>query len=526
MKILISDSLAEQGLEILKETDELEVEEKTDLSPDQLKEQIKDYDAIIIRSGTKLTKDIIDKADNLKVIGRAGIGVDNIDVEAASLKGIVVMNAPGGNTVSTAEHTFSLILALSRNIPQANISLRENKWDRKKFMGTQVHGKTLGVIGMGRIGTEVAKRAKCFGMRVIAFDPYISKDKMKSLQIKVVDLDRLLQEADYVTVHTPKTEETMHLLAKEEFDKMKDGARVINCARGGIIDEKALLEAIEKGKIAGAALDVYEETPPVDNPLINKECVVATPHLGASTEEAQVNVAIDICKQIKDALLKKIYKNAINLPSVEAEMLEELQPYINLTEKLGALQSQLVEGRIKKINIKYSGDVSKYTLSPLSVALLKGILSPILEESVNDVNASVIAKERGINVVESKQSEAEEFSNLISVQVSTDKEESEVAGTLFTPCDPRIVKIGEFYVDAVPSGFMIVIKNKDLPGIVGEIGTILGKNNINIAAMTFGRKQPKGEAITVLNIDNEVSKNVIEEIKSAENILDARLIRL
>ena len=526
MKILISDPLAKEGIDILKEAGKFQIDEKSNLTLEELKKEIKDYDAVIIRSGTKLTKDIIENADNLKVIGRAGIGVDNIDVNAASLKGIVVMNAPGGNTISTAEHTFSLLLALSRNIPQANMSLRENEWDRKKFMGTQVFGKTLGVIGMGRIGTEVAKRAVSFGMKVIAYDPYISDDKIKGLKIEIVDFDRLLAESDYISIHTPKTEETKHLISTKEFKKMKKGVRVINCARGGIIDEKALLNAIKETKVAGAALDVYEQTPPTDNPLIKLDNVVATPHLGASTEEAQVSVAIDVAKQVKDALLNKVYKNAINLPSVEAEMLDVLQPYIDLSEKLGALQSQIVTGRIKTIEVRYSGEVSEYPLSPITVGLIKGILSPILEEPVNYVNAAVIAKERGINVVESKQSEIEEFSNLISVEVQTDKEKNEIAGTLFTRQDPRVVKINEFYVDAVPSGYMIITKNKDLPGIVGEIGTILGKNNINIAAMTFGRKKPGGEAITVLNIDTAVSEEVLTKIKSADNILDAKLIKL
>jgi len=525
-RILISDPLAKEGLDILKKEDTFKVDEKEKLSPEELKKIIKDYDAIIIRSGTRLTKDIIEAADNLEVIGRAGIGVDNIDVEAASLKGIVVMNAPGGNTISTAEHTFSLLLALSRNIPQANFSLKENKWDRKKFMGTQVFGKTLGVIGIGRIGTEVAKRAISFGMKVIAYDPYISEEKMKTLKVEIVDLDELLKRSDYITVHTPKTEETTYMISKEEFDKMKKGVRIINCARGGIVDEKALLEAINEGKVAGAALDVYEETPPVDNPLIKPDCVVATPHLGASTEEAQINVAIDIAKQVKDALISKVYKNAINLPAIDKKIIDEVRPYINLSEKIGSLESQLVEGRIKEIEVRYSGEVSKYPISAITVGLLKGILSPILEEPVNDVNATVIAKERGINVIESKQSEIEEFSNLISVKVQTDKKKCEIAGTLFTKQDPRIVKIDEFYVDAVPRGYMIITRNKDLPGIVGQIGTILGNNNINIAAMTFGRKEPGGEAITVLNVDAEVSEEVLGQIRQADNIIDAKLIKL
>jgi D-3-phosphoglycerate dehydrogenase / 2-oxoglutarate reductase len=525
-KILISDPLSEEGVNILKKVKKFQIDEKFDLSPDELKKEIKKYDALIIRSGTQVTKDIVANAKKLKVIGRAGIGVDNIDVEAASLRGIVVMNAPGGNTISTAEHTFSLILALSRNIPQANASLKLNKWDRKKFMGTQLFGKTIGIIGMGRIGTEVAKRALSFGMKVVAFDPYMSEEKLKDLKVEVASFNTLLAKADYITVHTPKTEETTHMIGKDEFKKMKKGVRIINCARGGIIDEKSLLEAIKKGRVAGAALDVYEGKSPADNPLIKLDNVVATPHLGASTEEAQVSVAIDIANQVKDALLNKVYKNAVNIPTVEKEILNEVEPYIALTEKIGKLQSQLLTGRIKQIRIKYSGEVSKYPISPITGGLIKGLLSPILEEPVNDVNAQFIAKERGINIIESKHSETEEFSNLISVKIQTDKEKSEVAGTLFTKQDPRIVKIDEFYVDAIPSGYMIITKNKDLPGIVGQIGTILGRNKINISAMTFGRKKPGGQAITVLNIDTAVSRDLIRKIKSAKNIIDAKLIKL
>lgn len=526
VKILVSDPLAKEGLEILKEVKEFQVDEKAKLSPEELKEIIRDYEAIIIRSGTKLTKDIIDNGHKLKIIGRAGVGVDNVDVAAASLKGIVVMNAPGGNTMSTAEHTFSLLLALSRNIPQANASLRQGQWDRKKFMGTQVFGKTLGIIGMGRIGTEVAKRAISFGMKVLAFDPYLLVEKAKELKIEIVEFDNLLSQSDYITVHTPLTDDTKHMISKKEFNKMKKGVKIINCARGGIVDEKALLEAINQGIVSGAALDVYEETPPKDNSLIKLDCVVATPHLGASTEEAQISVAIDMAKQVRDALLGKGYKNAVNLPSVDNETLKIIKPYISLAEKIGSLQSQLIEGRIKEINVSYSGDVSRYPVSPITTGLIKRLLSPILEDDVNDVNAVFIAQDRGIKIIESKQSEAEEFSNLISATVKTDKQEIEVAGTLFTKQDARVVRINGFHVDAVPAGYMIVTKNKDVPGIVGQIGTILGKNKINIAAMTFGRKKPSGEAITVLNIDADVSNEILKQLKLSNDILDAKLIKL
>jgi len=526
MKILVSDPLAKEGIDILKKVKSFQVDEKAKLPPEELKKIIKNYDAIVIRSGTKLTKDIVSNANNMKVIGRAGVGVDNVDVDAASLKGIVVMNAPGGNTISTAEHAFSLLLSLLRNIPQANASMRKSLWERKKFMGSQGFGKKLGVIGMGRIGTEVAKRAIAFGMNVIAFDPYLSLEKAKELNVEIVTLKKLFSESDCITIHTPLTNDTRHLISKNEFNIMKKGVRIVNCARGGIVDEKALLEAIKKGIVAGAALDVYEKSPPVNNPLVALDCVVATPHLGASTEEAQVSVAIDIAKQVRDALLGKGYKNAVNLPVVDPEILEIVKPYIDLAENLGKFQSQTIAGRISQVNIKYSGEIAKYTLAPVTMGLVKGILTPILEEDVNYVNAQVIAKNRGIKIVESKQEEAEEFSSLISVEVVTSKGKSEVAGTMFTEHDPRIVKVNDFYVDAVPSGYMMLTKHKDVAGMIGQIGTILGKNKINIAAMAVGRKKKGGEAITVINIDVAVKDKVLKEIKSAKNIKDVKLIKL
>ncbi len=526
IKILVSDPLAKEGIEILKQVKGFQVDERAKVPPEELKKLIKKYDAIIIRSGTKLTKDIIKHADNLRIIGRAGVGVDNVDVTEASLKGIVVMNAPGGNTVSTAELSFSLLLALSRNIPQANASMRQNLWERKKFMGSQVFGKTLGVIGMGRIGTEVAKRAVAFGMKVIAFDPFLSAEKARELEVEIVSKNKLFSLADYITVHTPLTDDTMHMIGGKEFEKMKKGVRIVNCARGGIIDEKALLDAIKKSKVAGAALDVYEKSPPIDNPLVGLDCVVATPHLGASTEEAQVSVAIDMARQMKDALLGKGYRNAVNLPSVDAETLEIIKPYINLAEKLGSFQSQILEGRVKQVNIKYTGDICKYPVSPITIGLIKGMLSSILEDDVNNVNAQAIAKERGIKIVESKQEEAEEFNNLIDVEVITDKGKCEIAGTLSTKQDPRIVKVNDYYVDAVPSGYMMITRHKDTAGILGLIGTILGKNKINIAAMALGRKKKGGEAITVINIDTTVKEKVLKEIKNAKNIRDVKVIKL
>lgn len=526
IKILISDPLSEEGVKILEKEKEFKVDIKHKLPPEELKKIIGGYNALIVRSETKVTADIISAADNLKIIGRAGVGLDNVDVDAASKKGIIVMNAPAGNTISTAEHTMSMILALSRNIPQANISMREGKWDRKKFMGTELYNKVLGVVGLGRIGTEVTKRALSFKMKVVVYDPYLSEERARKLEVELADLAAVLKQSDYITVHTPLTNETKHLIGEKEFKMMKKGVRVVNCARGGIIDEKALLAALESGLVAGAALDVYEKEPPADSPLVKMPNVVATPHLGASTEEAQVAVSIDIAESIKDALLNKGIRNAINVPSIDSEMMKNLQPYLSLAEKIGLLHTQLAEGHVHKVKVKYIGDVTEYDITPITMALVKGLLSPVLQETINYMNALLIAKNRGIEVAESKTTEILDFANAIAVTVETEKGSNLVMGSLFTRTDPRIIRINNFYVDLVPRGHMVYISNKDVPGVVGEIGTILGQNNINIAGMTFGRINPGGDAITVLNIDNAPNEEVVKKLQRAMNINDVKVIEL
>jgi D-3-phosphoglycerate dehydrogenase len=525
-KILVSDKLSEEGLAILKAEPRFTVDVNTKLTPEELKKVIGDYDAIVIRSGTKLTKDILEHTRAMKVIGRAGVGVDNVDVPAASKKGIIVMNTPLGNTMSTAEQTFSLLLSLSRSIPQAVKSMKEGKWERSKFMGVELYGKKLGIVGLGRIGSEVARRANAFGMKVLAYDPYLTEEKAKEIEVTLVALEALFKDSDYITVHTPLIDETRHLISGEAFSKMKQGVRIINCARGGIVDEAALLEAIKAQKVAGAALDVFEKEPPAGNPLIALDNVIATPHLGASTEEAQVNVAIEVAHQVADALLGRGIRNAVNMPSLEPEEYRMLEPYIRLVEKMGLLLAQILESPCKTINIKYSGQIVAHNLFPLTSAFLKGLLAPILGETVNYINAAVIAKERGVVVEEIKTSEVEDFTNLISVEAVTQQGKKSVAGTLFTNVDPRIVKIGEFNVDVVPQGVMVVIYNIDKPGIVGEIGNIMGENHINIAGMTFGRVTPGGNAITVLNVDSDVPASVLARIKKAKNIVDVKVIKL
>lgn len=526
MKIIVTDPLGKAGMDILNADKNLKVDERPGLKPDELKKIIKDYDAILVRSGTKLTGDIIETADNLKIIGRAGVGVDNVDLNAATKKGVIVMNTPEGNTVSTCELAVSMLLSLNRNIPKACSSVKSGEWNRKAFKGTELMGKTLGVIGFGRIGKEVAKRMIGFGMNVVAYDPFISPESVKAMDVEFAKLDDLFKQADYITLHIPLVPETKHILNKEAFKKMKKGVRIVNCARGGVVDEAALLESVKEGKVKGAALDVFESEPPKNKELIEHPDVVVTPHLGASTEEAQENVALAVAEQVRDALTGGGVKNAVNMPSMDAETSRALKPWLSIAEKLGAFQSQIIKGSIKKVSVKYSGVVTEYTLAPLTLGVLKGLLTPILGEGVNFVNAPVLAKERGIEVVESKTTSLEDFANFISIEVVTNEQTSLVIGTLFGKTDSRIVRINEFYIDAVPQGTMLMISNQDRPGLVGEVGTILGKHNINIAEMTLGRKIEGERALTVINVDGDVSKDSLGEIRKLKKVIDVKVITL
>ena len=526
LKVLISDRLAEEGVKILEGQEGLSVELKTGLSPEKLKEIIGDYDGLIVRSATKVTKDVLEKASKLKVIGRAGVGLDNIDLKIATSKGVIVMNTPAGNTISTCEHTISMMLALSRNIPQADFSTKKGEWKRSKFMGVEVYGKILGIFGLGRIGTEVAKRAIAFGMKIIACDPYLTLEKAEELGIELVEAGELFKKSDYITVHVPLSDETKHIISDKEFNLMKDGVRIINCARGGIIDEKALAGALKSKKVTAAALDVFEKEPPTDSSLLELDNLVATPHLGASTEEAQVNVAIEIAESVKDALLKGIIRNAANYPCLEPEVCKVLNPYISLSEKLGLFTGQIIGGRLFKVNIEYNGEITKMDCSPLTLSLLKGLLTPSLRETVNFVNALTLAKERGIKVSQVKSTQSEEFANLITITAETDKDNHCVSGTLFTNKEMRIVKLDDFYIEAIPKGPMLIINNLDKPGIIGNLGMLLGKHDINIAGMNFGRKTPGGNSITVLNVDSPVSDDVLSRIRQLENILSVKMVKL
>jgi len=527
MKILISDKLEKEGVRIFEAVKEFQVDCKYDLSPEELKEIIPAYDALIIRSGTRVTAEIIAAADRLKYIGRAGVGLDNVDLKAATQKGIVAMNTPAGNTTATAEQTMSLILALSRNIPQACASVRDGKWERAKFKGVELYGKTIGIIGLGRIGSTVANMCRAFGMKIIGFDPYLSAEVAEKRGIQMAALEDLLKQADYITLHLPKTAETVNLITAKEFAMMKSSARVINCARGGIVKEEDLVQALKDGVIAGAAVDVYAQEPPdPKHPLFSCENCVTTPHLGASTSEAQVNVAIEIAETITNALLGKGIANAANFPSVSAEAYAVLSPYINLGEKMGVFAGQLIKGGIKEIRIAYHGEVTSHKTDPVTMSLTYGLLAPILGETVNFVNSLAVAKERGIMVEVVEPGSEEEFVNLIRVVVKTDQEDFSVWGTLSSNKKPRIVKVDDVYVEAVPDGNMLFINNNDKPGVVGAVGTILANAGINIAGITFGRETPGGKAVSVVNIDSEVDESVLEQISQVKDVLVVKLLKV
>ncbi len=526
MKVLVSDNIAEAGIKILEQTPGIEVDVKVGLSHDELKSIIGEYDALIIRSATKVDADIISAAKKLKVIGRAGIGLDNVDIDAATQKGIVVMNTPGGNAVTTAEHTIAMMMALSRNIPQATASLKAGKWEKKKFQGRELFNKTLGVIGFGQIGRIVADRAKGLKMKVIVYDPYIKPEIIEKHDMEPVSFEELLRRADYVTIHTPKTKETINMFNKKTFSMMKKGAMLINCARGGIVNEDDLYEALVSGHLAGAALDVFSQEPPGKIPLMELDNFICTPHLGASTVEAQEKVAVEIANQVVLYLLHGTVKNAVNVPSISAELMNILKPYVTLMEKMGLMQAQLAEAPILEVKIDYAGAIIEYDLSPLTTAFLKGLLTPALKDDVNFVNAPFIARERGIKVTESKSSTSEDFVTLITTAVKTTDGENVVAGTIFGKDRPRLVRINDFYLEAIPEGHNLLIYNLDKPGVIGMIGTILGKNNVNINRMQVGQEPKKQQNIILLSTDIPVNDKVLEELQSQENVFSVKRIEL
>jgi D-3-phosphoglycerate dehydrogenase len=524
-KVLVSDPIDQVGIDILSQVGQVDI--KTNLSPEDLILTIPDYDALMIRSGTRVTKEVIEAGANLKIIGRAGVGVDNVDVPAATRKGIVVVNSPEGNTIAAAEHTLAMMMAMSRYIPAANQSVKGGKWDRKSFTGVEVYKKTLGIVGLGKIGTHVATVARAMGMKLLAYDPYISHERAEQLGCRLVELDILFQEADYITLHLPKTPETTHLIGAEAIAKMKPTARIVNCARGGIIDEAALAEALKQGKIAGAALDVFEQEPLGESVLrdLGKEMVL-TPHLGASTEEAQVNVAVDVAEQIRDVLLGLPARSAVNIPGLRPDLLEQLRPYLQLAETLGNLVGQLAGGRVESLNIRLQGELATNQSQPIVVAALKGLLSNALQERVNYVNASIEAKERGIHVIETRDASIKDYTGSLHLLAKGSLGEHSVSGALLGESEIRITSVDDFPVNVPPNRHMLFTLHRDMPGIIGNIGSLLGSFNVNIASMQVGRKIVRGDAVMVLSIDDPLPEGLLAEILKVSGIRDAYTVTL
>ncbi|HAP93049.1 MAG TPA: phosphoglycerate dehydrogenase [Desulfotomaculum sp.] len=520
------DNVSEEGLVPLRREEDIETTVGEKMSEEELISIIGDYDAMIVRSATKVTGDVLAAGTRLKVVGRAGVGVDNIDLEAATRQGVLVVNAPDGNTIAATEHTIAMMLALARNIPQAAAKMRDGVWDKKLFTGVELRGKVLGIVGLGRIGSAVAKRAQAMEMEVVAYDPYINKEKADSLAIKVVSLEDLFGQADFITIHAPKMKDTYHSINDDTIALMKDGVYIINCARGGVIDEAALYRAMLSRKVAGAALDVFEKEPTVDSPLLKLPNFIATPHLGASTREAQLNVALDVAGEIVAVLRGRMAKNAVNIPSISPQTLAVVGPYLTLAEKLGGLLAQLVYGRVHKLEVIYSGEVFKGDVTPLTTAVVKGSLDPILQEAVNFVNAPVLARNRGIQVMQSIDGEALGYTNLITLKVYTDQEEKSVAGTLFGKNDSRLVLIDGYRIDTVPSGYLLYIPHLDKPRIIGPVGVLIGEHDINIASMQVGRKDRGGRAVMMLSVDAPVPEETLKEIACIEGVLDVRMISL
>ena len=529
IKIFVADDVSDTGLGPLRNAG-FKVEKRVGLSGAELVEALQDSDGLIVRSETKVTSELIEQAPGLRVIGRAGVGVDNIDVPAATIRGVVVMNAPDGNTITTAEHTIALLISLARSIPQANSSLKAGRWERKKFIGVELQGKTLGIIGLGRIGRVVAGRARALGMAIIAYDPFIAQEQANDLEIELGTLEDVYRRADFLTVHTPLTNDTRGLIDRDVLSKMKQGARIINCARGGLIDEDALYEAIKSGAIAGAAIDVFnQEPPPADHPLLGLDEVIVTPHLGASTTEAQEGVAFTVAEQMRDFLLTGALRGAVNVPSVGMKELHVLQPYVALGERLGRFQAQLVDKPVSEVRIEFAGEIVEIDAAPVTRAFLSGLLRDV-SARVNIVNAFLIAEERGIKVTTTYVRTAGESTPAIRTTIITDKSSHGLAGTIFGYGDQkregRITEIDGFHLEATPKGHMLVMRNRDVPGVIGKVGTILGDGGVNISRFHLGRREPGGEAISVIETDASVEKETLQALRALDQVLSALPIEL
>jgi D-3-phosphoglycerate dehydrogenase len=525
-RILISDKLGEAGLERLDQAQDASYDMKTGLSKEELLAVIPQYDALIVRSGTRVDKDVITAGERLKVVGRAGIGIDNIDVRAATMRGVIVMNTPAANSVATAEQAMALMLALSRHTAAAHASLKEGEWRRSEFVGVQLYGKTLGIIGFGRIGRLVAERAQAFGMEIIAYDPFVSEEVGRELGVTLVDMDDLLGQADYITLHTASTPETEKMINAETIAKMKNGVRLVNAARGKLIDEQALAEALKSGKVLAAAVDVYSSEPPLNNPLIDLPNVLHTPHLGASTVEAQRDVATQIVDQVLDALRGKDFRNAVNVPFAGGPEFASLRPYMKLAEKMGALQMALAPAPITRVDVEVRGEEVDTLVRPVAAALLKGLLERRVEHQVNYISAPVLAEEQGIAISQKSGVSDANYPNLISCKAHWDGGERVISGALFGGSKPRIVQVDNYQLDANPEGVVLIMQNRDVPGVIGQVGTILAAYDVNIGEWRMGRYEPGGEALSFINLDSELPDTVLGALEKIPAVTNLQLITL
>ena len=524
-RVLVVEPIAEEGVQLLRQAG-ARVDVRLGLSPRELAEAIRDYNALIVRSQTKVTAEVVRAGRSLQVIGRAGTGVDNIDVEAATRAGVLVVNTPDSSVRATAEHAVALLLSLCRNVPQAHASVQQGEWKREAFVGTEVYGKTLGVVGLGRIGGEVARLGRALGMRVLAFDPYVGEERAAHLGAEPVSFARLLEESDFVTLHVPLTSQTRGMIGREELRRMKRGARLVNCARGGLVDEAALLEALEQGHLAGAALDTFAEEPPQDLRLVRHPRVVATPHLGASTQEAQEAIGVDVAEQVLQALEGRLPRGAVNVAAFRGDVWDRLSPHLELARVLGSLLRQLSPGPVQAVEVRLEGELSQVEASPLVASVLVGLLGGVTDQVVNLVNATLLASERGVRVVESRQETSEDFASLMRVTAQTPRGTFLLAGTLFGRREPRIVRIGEYRIDLGLAPYMLFAWNTDRPGMIGRVGTVLGRHGVNIAGMHLGRESRGGVAVMVLTLDDPVPAPAVDEIRSLDGIYDVKVAEL
>jgi D-3-phosphoglycerate dehydrogenase len=524
MKILVADPVAKEGIEALKAQAQVDV--KLGLKPDELKKVIGDYEALVVRSETKATADIIQAGKKLQVIARAGVGLDNIDVEAATRQGVVVVNAPTGNTIAAAEHTVAMMLALARHIPQANAKLKSGLWQRSDYMGVELRGKTLGIIGLGNVGSEVARRAQAFNMRLIGYDPFVTSDYARNLAVELVTLEQLIKTSDFITLHLPLTSQTKMLLGAKELGKVKPTVLIINCARGGLIDEEALLKAVEAGKVAGAAVDVFVKEPVTDSILFQSDKIIVTPHLGASTAEAQASVALEVAEQVMAVLKGQPAKYAVNAPQIPAELLSVLAPFMQVASTLGSLTRQLMEGQINSIRIKYNGEIASYDTAAIKASVIGGLLEGISEERINLINAGVIAAQRGIKIMEQKETTCENYASMITLEAVTDAGMTAVAGTVLRG-ETHIVRVNDFWLDIVPTGgYFLFSDHRDRPGLIGAVGSITGKADINISSMQLARLKLRGQALMILALDEPLPDKQIQKILDLEDVHTAKVVKI